>query len=296
MISSSPPSAQPCRKASCRPDRGSAQRREKLGRRGGDCKSAQRGRPIGSRRGELRNGQRLALLDTMRAAAPWQPLRKREWSNSKPELAAPPILVRKQDIRIRRFKQQAETTTIFCVDASGSSALNRLAEAKGAIELLLADCYVRRDSVALIAFRGEKAEMLLPPTRSLVRARRSLAGLPGGGGTPMAAAIDEASKAAIDSKRRGQTAIIVFLTDGKANICRNGEADRTRAHAEALAAAKAFSVQGGAALFIDTSPRPQPQGREIAAAMRARYLPLPRADASSVSAAVKSVAAAATGG
>ena len=78
-------------------------------------------------------------------------------------------------IRILRFQQKSETATLFVVDASGSAALNRLAEAKGAVELLLADCYVRRDRVALIAFRGTTAELLLPPTTSLVRARRSSA-------------------------------------------------------------------------------------------------------------------------
>ncbi len=247
-------------------------------------KSAKRGRPIGSRRGELRHGERLALLDTLRAAAPWQSLRQRERNTGR-------IQVRRDDLRIRRFKQQAETTTIFVVDASGSAAINRLAEAKGAIELLLADCYVRRDSVQLIAFRAESADIILPPTRSLVRAKRSLAGLPGGGGTPLAAALDAARDAAREAQRRGQTAIVVVLSDGKANICRDGQADRARAHGDATASARAFSLGGATALFIDTSPRPQPQAREIAAAMRARYLPLPQAEAKRVSEAVRQLAA-----
>ena len=79
--------------------------------------------------------------------------------------------------------------------------MQRLAEVKGAIELLLVDCYVRRDSVALIAFRGKTAELVLPPTRSLARAKRVLAGLPGGGGTPIASGL-EAALALADRVRR----------------------------------------------------------------------------------------------
>jgi magnesium chelatase subunit D len=102
------------------------------------------------------------------------------------------VLIRADDFQVMRYQQRSETTTLFVVDASGSSALHRLAEAKGAVESLLADCYVRRDRVALMAFRGKGCELILPPTRSLTRAKRSLAGLPGGGGTPMATAIDAA--------------------------------------------------------------------------------------------------------
>ena len=98
----------------------------------------------------------------------------------------------RSDLRITRLQQRAATATLFVVDASGSSALHRLAEAKGAVELLLAECYVRRDQVGVIAFRGRGAEVLLPPTRSLVRAKRSLAALPGGGGTPLAAGLQAA--------------------------------------------------------------------------------------------------------
>ena len=114
---------------------------------------------------------------SLRAAAPWQPIRRRE----RTAVADHRIEVRADDLRVTQFKQRTRTTTIFVVDAPGSTALNRLAEAKGAVELVLADCYVRRDRVALLAFRGGGAELLLPPTRSLVRAKRSLAGLPGGG-------------------------------------------------------------------------------------------------------------------
>ena len=156
------------------------------GKAGQQKQSPKRGRPIGSRAGALRGGSRLALVETLRAAAPWQRLR-----------GATPgrLAIRPEDLRILRFREKSETATIFVVDASGSAALNRLAEAKGAVELLLADCYVRRDKVALIAFRGTTAELLLPPTNSLVRAKRSLAGLPGGGGTPMAAALDAGAAA-----------------------------------------------------------------------------------------------------
>ncbi len=105
------------------------------------------------------------------------------------------IEVHPDDFRIVRFRQRTETSIVFAVDASGSTALHRLGEAKGAVELLLADCYVRRDHVALIAFRGRDATLLLPPTRSLTRAKRCLSGLPGGGATPLAAGIDAAADA-----------------------------------------------------------------------------------------------------
>jgi magnesium chelatase subunit D len=195
--------------------------------------------------------------------------------------------VRSQDFRVTRYKQKSETATIFVVDASGSSAINRLAEAKGAVELLLADCYVRRDRVALISFRGRTAELLLPPTRSLVRAKRSLGGLPGGGGTPLATGIDAAAGLADAVRRHGETPSIVFLTDGRANISRAGTPGREVAETEALAAARALRAAGVATLLVDTSPRTQPQAQRLAAEMNALYLALPYADARGLSAAVR---------
>ncbi|MDP4024883.1 VWA domain-containing protein [Methylobacterium sp. NEAU 140] len=247
------------------------------GRSGAPAQGARTGRPVGSRRGDPRRG-RLDLLATLRAAAPWQALRRG------PETGR--IVVRRDDLRIKTLRQRTETTTVFCVDASGSSALERLAEAKGAVELLLAESYVRRDRVALVAFRGAGAELVLPPTRSLTRAKRNLAGLPGGGGTPLAAGIDAALTVALGVRRGGGRPVVVVLTDGRANVARSGEGGRARAGAEALAAARALRAAGLPALVIDTGARGE-GARGVAEAMGARYLPLPRADAGGLSAAMR---------
>jgi magnesium chelatase subunit D len=250
------------------------------GKAGARRDQAQRGRPVGTRAGQLRSGARLALVETLRNAAPWQPLRRRERPHG------PPIQVRKEDIRLRRFRHKAGTTTIFVVDASGSAALHRLAEAKGAVEMLLADCYVRRDQVAVVAFRGQRAEVLLPPTPSLVRAKRSLAGLPGGGPTPLASGMEAAAGIAAETARRGRTPLLVLLTDGRANIARDGTQGRPAAEADALAAAAPIRLAGIPSLLVDTAPRPHPFAKRVAEAMGARYLPLPAADSARLSGAV----------
>ena len=187
--------------------------------------------------------------------------------------------MRPEDFHVTRYKQTRQTTTVFVVDASGSSALNRLAEAKGAVELLLAECYVRRDRVAVLAFRGAGVELLLPPTRSLARAKRCLAALPGGGGTPLAHAIEAAGQLADQVLRRGETPVLVLLTDGRANIARDGTPGRTRATDDALMAARQLRPSGCSTLLLDTSPQPQPSARTLADAMGAAYLPLPHAGA-----------------
>jgi magnesium chelatase subunit D len=262
-------------------------RQRSSGKAGVVQKSQRHGRPAGARRGDLGRGARLNVIETLRAAAPWQPLRARDARQGH----APRIQIRREDFRIARFKQRSETVAIFVVDASGSSALHRLAEAKGAVELLLADCYVRRDQVALLAFRGTRAELLLPPTRSLARAKRSLAALPGGGGTPLAAALDAAAALADGIRRKGQTPIVITLTDGRANIARDGNAGRERAHADAVDAARLLRAAGFTTLLLDTSPHPQPTAATIASEMGARYLPLPHADAARLSLAVRTAMA-----
>ena len=251
-------------------------------------KNALRGRPVGARKGEPRAGQRINVLETLRAAAPWQKLRQRQQALSGGQKQR--IVVRKEDFHVTRFRQSGQTTTVFVVDASGSSALNRLAEAKGAVELLLADCYVRRDSVAVLAFRGQTAELILPPTRSLARAKRSLAGLPGGGGTPLAHAIDASMLLADQLRKKGETPIVVMLTDGKGNIARDGRPGRAQAAADALAAATEMRLRGFSTLLVDTSPQAQEAAKNLAKAMGAQYLALPYAGANSLNQAVRAVA------
>jgi magnesium chelatase subunit D len=246
--------------------------------------SGVRGRPAGVRPGRPGPAARLNLVETLRAAAPWQTLRAPAGGGA---ASVPRVQVRTDDFRVNRFKQRRETTTVFVVDASGSSALHRLAEAKGAIELLLADCYVRRDSVALITFRGTGAELLLPPTRSLVQAKRRLAELPGGGGTPVAAGLDCALELSGSIIRRGATPVVVMLTDGRANIASDGSPGREKAQQDALSAAQRLRAAGLLSLLVDTSPRPRPLAEALAAAMGARYIPLPQADAAHLSAAVR---------
>lgn len=249
------------------------------GRREGARREARRGRPIGVRAGRLHAGARLALIETLRAAAPWQRLRNGAAGTRR-------LRIRPEDIRIRRYRARPGTTTIFAVDASGSAALHRLAEAKGAVELLLAECYARRDRVALIAFRGRAAEVLLPPTHALARARRSLAALPGGGATPLAAALDAALAQVEAERREGRTPLLVLLTDGRANVARDGTTGRSAGEADALAAARGLAAARITTLLVDTAPRAQPFARTLAEAMRARYLALPQADANGLSDAV----------
>nr|WP_281253198.1 magnesium chelatase subunit D [Flavimaricola marinus] len=243
---------------------------------GAKKKGNRRGRPKPSRPGRLGDGQRIDIVATLRAAAPWQTVRGRDG----------PLKIRPDDIRVKRYEDKSDRLLIFAVDASGSAALARLAEAKGAVELLLAQAYARRDHVALIAFRGTEAEILLPPTRSLVQTKRRLAALPGGGGTPLAAGLKAALELAGQAGRRGLTPTLALLTDGRANIALDGAADRAQAAEDAQRIAAGMRVNGVEALVIDTGNRPERALRELAGTLGAVYLPLPRADAERLSKAV----------
>jgi magnesium chelatase subunit D len=256
---------------------GKAPRRSSSSGTGQKRKAATRGKPLGARSGMPRGGAKLALIDSLRAAVPWQAVRRRELGQA--QAADAPIIMRKEDLRIRRFEERAARVTIFAVDASGSAAAARLAEAKGAVELMLGQAYVTRSEVALVSFRGESAELLLPPTRSLTRARRSLAELPGGGGTPLALGLNAAREVAEAVIARGRSAALVILTDGRANIAADGSPGRPQAKLDAEAAAKVICARGIDALVVDISARPGPEGAELARALGGRFLALPRADA-----------------
>ena len=262
-------------------------RQSSTGTAGEQHRHQQRGRPTGVFRGDHRRGGRVNILATLRAAAPWQPLRRREHAERNGNPPARHLQIRRDDIHLTRFQQRRDTLTLFVVDASGSAALQRLAEAKGAVELLLADCYVRRDQVALIAFRDEQAELLLPPTRSLVRAKKALAALPGGGATPMAAALDLTRDMAERAAKVGTTMQYVLLTDGAANVARDGTRSREAGTADALVAARALALSASNGLVIDTAQRPQPRAKELAETLRGTYLALPQADANTLNRAIR---------
>jgi magnesium chelatase subunit D len=167
--------------------------------------------------------------------------------------------------------------------------MNRLAEAKGAIEFLLGGCYARRESVAVLAFRRQSAEVLLPPTRSLTRVKRSLAGLPGGGGTPLAAGISAAQILSEQELRRRRSPYIVFLSDGQANVGLDGAGGRESASADANRMARRLKGAHLPILFLDTSRRPKADARRLSEEMGALYRPLPFADGKSVSDTVRNV-------
>ena len=262
-------------------------RQSSTGSAGDQHRHQNRGRPTGVFRGDHRRGGRVNILATLRAAAPWQPLRRREQTARDNKTPPRHLRIRRDDIHLTRFQQRRETLTLFVVDASGSAALQRLAEAKGAVELLLADCYARRDQVALIAFRDTQAELLLPPTRSLVRAKKTLAALPGGGATPMASALDLTRDMAERAGKQGTTMQYVILTDGAANVARDGTRSREAGTADALVAARMLAMSPASGLVIDTAQRPQPRARELADTLRGTYLALPQADAQTLNRAIR---------
>ncbi len=236
-------------------------------------KSNRRGRPLPSRPGRLDGRNRIDLVATLRAAAPWQTIRRK----NRPDV--PGLIIRPADIRVKRHQDHSDRLLIFAVDASGSAAMSRLNEAKGAVELLLAAAYAARDHVALISFRGTAADVMLPPTRSLVQTKRRLAELPGGGGTPLAAGLQHAAQMAHQAASRGLSPTVVVLTDGRANIALDGTANRAQATKDADRIAAMLRGQGVQGLVIDMSTRPQAALRTLAALLGAPYLPLPRADA-----------------
>ena len=246
--------------------------------------SNRRGRPLPSRAGKLDNTKRLDITETLKSAAPWQTIRKKRSLKN-----CSKIIIRSEDIRIKRHEEQSDRLIIFTVDASGTSALGRLGETKGAIEILLSEAYARRDQVALISFRGQTAQIELPPTRSLVQTKKRLAGLPAGGGTPLASGLSVSYNLALQAKSRGLTPSLAFLTDGKGNIALNGTPSRVISASETKDLAQKISSAKIPTIVIDISNRPQSEAKDLARNLMATYLALPRADSRSLSTAVTAV-------
>jgi magnesium chelatase subunit D len=248
------------------------------GRSGQYRSGMQRGRPLPPRPGRPGGNSRLHILATLRAAAPKQRLRAGTQQGR--------VAIRSEDFHVHRYQQHSASCLILALDASGSAALQRLAEAKGAVELLLQQSYARRDSVCIVSFKGAQAQLLLPMTRSLVRAKRAMTGLPGGGGTPLALALKMACEQAIQLQRQGVTPILVVLSDGRANVNLQGHGGRPQAQTDALQWAAQWRQTGHRALWIDTSLKPDAQVQNLAHIMGGSYMPMPQVQAQRMAAAM----------
>ena len=245
--------------------------RQRTGRSGSrGAVEGTRGRHIGSVPGSLRR-RRLDVVATLRAASRWQRVRPRGKSR---------VSVKSEDFRVKRFRSKAGTLFIFAVDASGSMALNRMRQAKGAVHALLTQAYIHRDKVSLITFRGESAEVALPPTNSVELLRRAVDQIPTGGGTPIAATLLRTMEIAEAARRKGfKNICLVLLTDGRANIGLRG--NRQAVEQELQLLSLSLADQKIQSLVIDTqrSFLSHGPGENLAGWLGGRYLYLPNASA-----------------
>lgn len=249
-------------------------RRGRSGSRG--TTSARRGRHLRSVPGDVRRN-RVDISATLRAAAPWQELRQQGAGVPAPGQQGN-LHLRGEDLRIKQFRSKAGALFCFAVDASGSMALHRMRQAKGAVHSLLQKAYIHRDRVALIAFRGTRAEVLLPPSQSVELARRALDLLPTGGGTPLAAALLQALDVAQQARSRGiMQTVLVLLTDGRANI--GLRAERGEVVEELRAIGCHLAEAGLRSIVVDTqrSYLSRGEARRLAEFLGGTYVYLPNA-------------------
>jgi magnesium chelatase subunit D len=248
-------------------------RRGRAGSRG--ATNGTRGRHIRSTAGDPRRA-RIDVPSTLRAAAPWQPLRHKN------ALTARRILLRVDDVRVKEFRSKAGVLFCFVVDASGSMALNRMRQAKGAVQTLLQQAYVHRDRVALLAFRGVQCDVLLPASQSVELARRALDILPTGGTTPLAAALLATIEVAKQARGKGiQQCVALFLTDGRGNV---GLQVGVAIDAEITTLAAAVASAGIKSVVIDTQRNylSRGEGRVLAEKLAGEYIYLPNASGADI--------------
>ncbi len=243
----------------------------------------------------------IAVDATIRASAPFQLERaaRAGRSASGQNTDNPRLKVTTDDLRYKQFKRKSGLLFIFAVDASGSMAANRMAQAKGALTRLLQSAYLHRDRVALISFRGKRADVLLPPTRSVELAKRLVDAIPSGGATPIAAALARAIDIARVARAQDKAqAMLVLFTDGRANTlfresAVEAMAERKETINEELKQTGALLAREGIdRVVVDTRSKYTSVGeaRALANLIGARYIYLTRPDAASIYEAVSSEA------